>query len=150
MLKLSVAMLALAALSSPIALILSPFQVWARSPALGLMAKKPPKPVEVSVSEVKLTSENIAGAWFHTLTGKVLNQSDALVNNVVVYYEIYSEAGKIVDAGSVQLSPPAIAKGGQGEFSITPNAAGRVKITLVRWQKPDRSSAFYTQMQLFP
>ncbi len=150
MIKLASMIAAIAALTGMVAGFWSPPAGIALPRSLQLLSKKTPKPADVVATEVKLTSENIAGTWYYTLAGKVMNRSDAPVGNVVIYYEIYSEAGKIVDAGSIQINPPLIPAQGEGGFQVTPKTTGQVKVTLVRWQKPDRSYASHSQMQVFP
>ena len=116
-----------------------------------LISKKPPKKVDVLVTEAKIENEAIAGSWFYSLTGKVANKSEDVVRNVLVHYEIYSETtGKLVDAGSVLAEPVIIPSGGESNFSLAPNTAGKVKVTLISWQKIDGSHQSYSQMQLFP
>lgn len=104
----------------------------------------------VRVSDAKLTSENIAGAWFYTLTGTVTNNTQGMVQNVIVNYEVVApDTGKLLAAGSTRVNPELLQNGGQGRFMVAPNAGGNVRVTLVEWSNPDRSYGSFAQLQTF-
>lgn len=103
----------------------------------------------VSVIDARVASENVAGTWYYTLNGNIINNAGVPARNVVVYYEI-SAAGKIVDAGSTLIQPSVLQPGARGQFELSVKMAGQVKITLIEWLKPDRSYASFGQMQVFP
>jgi hypothetical protein len=104
----------------------------------------------VRVSVAQLTSENIAGGWFHTLKGAVENRTPNPVVNVVVHYEIVGADGKLADAGSVKVPTELLPPGGQVEFtSSSPKAGGQVRVTLVEWLNADRSYGSFGQRQVF-
>jgi hypothetical protein len=123
-----------------------------RQPLLLLAKKKKKEPVQtVKVTTVKLVSEDIVGTPLHTLIGEIVNNTEAPVGNVVVYYEVYAPAtNKLVDAGSIVATPSVIASQGAGQFTASPKAGGNVKITLVEWGGSNRSYGSYSQMQVFP
>lgn len=115
------------------------------------LAKKDKKPPTALVTEVELLKENFADTWFYTLRGQLKNQSDATILTPLVYYEIYSETtDKIVDAGTVVIEPKVLPAGEMGSFQQELNAAGKVRITLVQWQQPDKAVKSHKQMQFFP
>lgn len=115
------------------------------------LAKQPSKPQDAQVTTAAITSDNIVGTWFHTLTGRVANSGTTPISNAVVFYEIYQPTTeKLIDAGSTTVLPVVIPPGGEGQFQLSSNTTGRVKITLVRWQRPDRSFGTFSQMQFFP
>jgi hypothetical protein len=104
----------------------------------------------VKVNAAQLTSENVAGAWFHTLKGTVLNSTPNPVVTVVVHYEIVGADGKLVDAGSIQVPTELLPPGGQAEFTTSsPKAAGQLRVTLVEWRNADRSYGSFGQRQVF-
>ncbi|HIK22535.1 MAG TPA: hypothetical protein IGQ16_02530 [Thermosynechococcus sp. M3746_W2019_013] len=114
------------------------------------IARRREAPKVVRVTNVQLQSENIAGVWYHRLTGRVRNETATPARNVQIYYEIYDPTGKrLLEAGSTQLRNQAINSQGEAEFLATPNAGGRVKITLVEWLSGDREYRSFQQMQEF-
>jgi len=91
------------------------------------------------------------GVWYHRLTGRLINETDQPARNIQIYYEIYApNSNRIVDAGSTTLKSRVVNSQAEAEFLIIPNAAGRVKITLVEWLSGDRDYRSYPQMQEFP
>jgi hypothetical protein len=117
-----------------------------------LLAKKKKEPVQtVKVTTVKLVSEDIVGTPLHTLTGEIFNNTEAPVRNVTVYYEVYTPStNKLVDAGSIVVTPGVVASQSTGQFTASPKAGGNVKITLIEWGGSNRSYGSYSQMQVFP
>lgn len=115
------------------------------------VARRREAPKAVKVTAVSLVSENIAGVWYHRLTGRLINETSQPARNIKIYYEIYApHSTRIVDAGSATLRSRVVNSQEEAEFLIIPNAAGRVKITLVEWLSGDRNYRFYPQMQEFP
>ncbi|BAC07627.1 FxLYD domain-containing protein [Thermosynechococcus vestitus] len=114
------------------------------------IARRREVPKVVRVTDLQLQSENIAGVWYHRLTGRVRNETATPARNVQIYYEIYDPTGKrLLEAGSTQLHNRVIDSEGEAEFLATPNAGGRVKITLVEWLSGDRDYHSFQQMQEF-
>lgn len=113
------------------------------------LAKKEEKPPAALVTEVEVLKEYFANTWFYTLRGQLKNQSDATLLTPLVYFEIYSE-DKLVEAGTVEITPKGLPAGQVGSFQQELNSAGRVKITLVQWQQPDKTVKSHKQMQFFP
>ncbi len=115
------------------------------------LARRREAPKVVKVTAVKLESENIAGVWYHRLTGRVVNETAQPARNIQIYYEIYApESNRIVEAGSTTLRNRVVNSEGEAEFLIIPNTAGRVRITLVEWLSGDRDYRSHSQMQEFP
>lgn len=109
----------------------------------------PPKVVKVT--EVKVQSDNINGTWYHSLTGKVVNETGGSVRNIQVYYEIYQPGtNRLVDAGATTVSPNSLLSNAMGEFRDIPNQGGQVKITLVEWLSGERGYNSHPQMEQFP
>ncbi|HIK25053.1 MAG: hypothetical protein P3X23_004115 [Thermosynechococcus sp. Uc] len=114
------------------------------------IARRREVPKVVRVTDVQLQSENIAGVWYHRLTGRVRNETATPAHNVQIYYEIYDSTSKrLLEAGLTQLRNRVINSEGEAEFLATPNAGGRVKITLVEWLSGDRQYHSFQQMQEF-
>ncbi|MFN4270835.1 MAG: hypothetical protein ACK4HN_10240 [Thermosynechococcus sp.] len=115
------------------------------------IARRREAPKVVRVTDVQLQSENIAGVWYHRLTGRVRNETATPARNVQIYYEIYDPTSKrILEAGFTQLRNRVIDRGAEAEFLVTPNRGGLVKITLVEWLSGDREYRSFQQMQEFP
>jgi len=126
-----------------------PLGVAALSPTA--LARRREAPKVVKVTAVNLQSENIAGVWYHRLTGRLVNETTEPARNIQIYYEIYApDSNRIVDAGSATLRSRVVNSQGEAEFLIIPNAAGRVRITLVEWLSGDRDYRSHAQMQDFP
>ncbi|WP_298613652.1 hypothetical protein [uncultured Thermosynechococcus sp.] len=114
------------------------------------IARRREAPKVVRVTDVQLQSENIAGVWYHRLTGRVRNETATPARNVQIYYEIYDSPSKrLLEAGFTQLRNRVIDSGAEAEFLVTPNVGGRVKITLVEWLSGDREYRSFQQMQEF-
>lgn len=124
------------------------------SPALSsnvLLAKKDKKPPAALVTEVEILKENFADTWFYTLRGSLKNQSDASILTPLVNYEIYSEeTDQIIEAGTAEIEPKILTAGTVGSFQTELNTAGKIRITLVRWQQVDKAIKSHKQMQFFP
>ncbi|WP_448533564.1 hypothetical protein [Parathermosynechococcus lividus] len=115
------------------------------------LARRREAPKVVKVTAVTLESENIAGVWYHRLTGRLINETAQPARNIQIYYEIYApNSNRIIDAGSTTLKSRVVNSQAEAEFLIIPNAAGRVKITLVEWLSGDRDYRSHPQMQEFP
>lgn len=115
------------------------------------IARRREAPKVVRVTDVQLQSENIAGVWYHRLTGRVRNETATAARKVQIYYEIYDPTSqRLLEAGSTQLGNRVINSEGEAEFLVIPNAGGRVKITLVEWLSGDREYRSFPQMQEFP
>ncbi len=125
------------------------------NPFEGLIAKKKEKPDPnantVSVTAAQLTSEDVVGTMYYTLTGSLTNNTQGIVSNVVVYYEIRAEGtGKLITAGTALATPAILQPGRTAEFTTNPISGGQVKITLIEWKKPDKTGGSHSQMQMFP
>lgn len=119
-----------------------------------LIAKKKEKPDpnanKVSVTAAQVTSENIVGTMYYTLKGSLTNNTQGIVSNIVVYYELRDPAsGKLITAGTALATPAVLQPGGTAEFTATPTSGGQVKITLIEWRQPDKSAGSHSQMQMF-
>jgi hypothetical protein len=113
--------------------------------------KQDPNANTVSVTAAQITSENIVGTMYYTLTGSLTNNTQDIVSNVVVYYEIRAEGtGKLVTAGTALATPAILQPGRIAEFTTNPISGGQVKITLIEWKKPDKKGGSHSQMQMFP
>ena len=117
-----------------------------------LLAKKKKKqPAAVLVTEATVLADNIAGTWYYTLRGRIRNRGEEVATRPVVYYEIYDEQDRIVDAGSMLIQPAFLPpNGGEAMFQKEIRKGGRVKITLVAWKKPDNSTEEHLQLEFFP
>ncbi|BCX11882.1 MAG: hypothetical protein KatS3mg067_0820 [Thermosynechococcus sp.] len=114
------------------------------------IARRREAPKVVRVTDVQLQSENIAGVWYHRLTGRVRNETATPARNVQIYYEIYDPTSKrLLAAGFTQLRNQVLNSEAEAEFLALPNAGGRVKITLVEWLSGDREYRSFQQMQEF-
>lgn len=115
------------------------------------LAKKEEKPPAALVTEVEVLKENFANTWFYTLRGQLKNQSEATILTPLIYYEIYSETtNKIIEAGTAVIEPKILPAGEVGRFQQELNTDGKVRITLVQWQQPDKAVKSHKQMQFFP
>ncbi len=115
------------------------------------IARRREAPKVVRVTAVQLQSENIAGVWYHRLTGRVRNETTTPARNVQIYYEIYEPTSKrLLEAGATQLRNRVINSEDEVEFLVIPNTGGQVKITLVEWLSGDREYRSFQQMQEFP
>ncbi len=126
-----------------------PLALTIASPAA--LARRREAPKVVRVTAVNFESENIAGVWYHRLTGRLVNETAQPARNIQIYYEIYApDSKRILEAGSTTLRGRVVNSQDEAEFLILPNAAGRVKITLVEWLSGDRDYRSHPQMQDFP
>jgi hypothetical protein len=113
--------------------------------------KQDPNANTVSVTAAQLTSEDVVGTMYYTLTGSLTNNTEGIVSNVVVYYEIRAEGtGKLITAGTALATPAVLQPGRTAEFTTNPTSSGQVKITLIEWKKPDKTGGSHSQMQMFP
>ncbi|MDG2990946.1 hypothetical protein L3556_08400 [Candidatus Synechococcus calcipolaris G9] len=109
----------------------------------------PPKVVKVT--EAQVVSDNINGIWYHSLSGQVVNETGGTVRNIQVYYEIYQPGtNRLVDAGATTVKPSPLLANAVGNFRLTSNQGGQVKITLVEWLSGDRGYHSHPQMEEFP
>jgi hypothetical protein len=124
-------------------------------PSENLIAKKKEKPDpnanKVSVTAAQVTSENIVGTMYYTLKGSLTNNTQGIVSNIVVYYELRDPGnGKLITAGTALATPAVLQPGGTADFTANPINGGQVKITLIEWRQPDKSAGSHSQMQMFP
>jgi hypothetical protein len=115
------------------------------------LAKKEKKPADVVVTEAAITTEDIAGTFYYTLSGSLKNRSEEPVLNPLVFYEIYAEdSEQIVAGGSLLVQPSVIPGNGEATFKTDVNFGGRVRITLVQWLTRKREPKSNDQREFFP
>lgn len=132
--------------------------VWGTLPAPALappqqLARRRPQgpPKVVKVTEAQVASDNINGVWYHSLRGKVVNETGGTVRSIQVYYEIYQPGtNRLIDAGATTVKPSPLLANAVGNFQLTSNQGGQVKITLVEWLSGDRGYHSHPQMEAFP
>ncbi|MFZ9740209.1 MAG: FxLYD domain-containing protein [Prochlorotrichaceae cyanobacterium] len=67
--------------------------------------------------------------------GRIRNVSERPLFGVQIYYEALDDAGNLLDAGSLYVTPPAIEPGGTSTFKwFAPDGATTVRITQTTWR----------------